>query len=170
MQEEHDEGGGGGSGGSGPGTRDLSCGLCEDKKTFTSRSYLFGHYSTSHFSDKLKKFAKDKKCTLCGQEFKQPQALQRHLGSVHDLVDEYLDSSLHRPKARGQKVNKGEDGEPEPVGKLEALQMPYFPKYQRFINSGININNLLTGSNLTRTNGSDQPKSLLGQQINFQEK
>ena len=71
------------------------------------------------------------------------QALLCYLKAYHDIMEQFLDSSLHVPRARGQTVHKkvevmqqttqhgeeealheeeGEDEEITPNGKLEALQ------------------------------------------------
>ena len=97
------------------GARDLSsCGHC-DHKPFTSRSDLYRHYSTVHFSKSLKQFINVKKrtCNLCGngKVFSELKKLIVHVGSTHDKVEQFLDPSLHVSKRQTISYRKSSDHE-----------------------------------------------------------
>ena len=84
------------------GARDLSsCGHC-DHKPFSSRSLLYSHYSSAHFSKSFNEFIKGRNCTICGYESKDYNRLVCHIGVLHNKVEQFLDPLLHIPK--GQKV------------------------------------------------------------------
>ena len=83
-----------------------SCGLCDVKKSFSSRAELYCHYSTGHFWKSLKQFinTKDKSCKICGHESEEITCLVRHVGATHEKVENFLDPALHVPKR--QTVNQ----------------------------------------------------------------
>ena len=95
-----------------------SCGLCLHKP-FTTRTELYRHYSSGHFSENLKQFVnvKERSCTICGKVFNQVRNVLRHVGAVHDKVEQFLDPSLHVRK-KGQSIFDQTCSEDKGEGKI----------------------------------------------------
>jgi len=78
---------------------DFRCIYCKvlPRKGMASRSELYRHYASHHFSEELKReFGNVTVCPVCGIEMK---SCWRHNAEVHDEVEKYLPERAKIPKA-----------------------------------------------------------------------
>ena len=84
------------------------CSQCNS--SFSKRTYLYSHYAAKHFGDQIKQNYgkwqnKDQVCPLCEKQLRFGDSWKwlKHLGVVHNIVEEFLDEKHHIPKNKQQK-------------------------------------------------------------------
>ena len=82
------------------------CRLCEDQKK--SRSELYNHYSMVHYKEDLVSLIDRKtlRCQFCEVQRNKIDTLVRHLGSVHDKVEDFLPPEFHLPRSSARRYSQ----------------------------------------------------------------
>ena len=84
------------------------CSMCSQTLHFKSK--LYAHYALVHFRDKLlERFRDLTNCPFCNKRLKSIDYILTHMGSVHNHVEQFLDSDHHVKKTHEKTTSLPED-------------------------------------------------------------